>query len=154
MDAALLFPSKYLKSADFKGKDVTLTIASIKLEDLADDKGGTKTKGIVAFKETPKLWVLNRTNVECVKGMFGRETDAWLNKRVTLYPAPFHDPFTNERTTAIRLRGSPDIEKQMTVEVRLPRKKPVKATMIKTGQAGAPAPAVDLEGPPMPTEPM
>jgi hypothetical protein len=138
MDVSLLFPSRFLKSAEFKGRDVTLTIASIKLEELAVDGGGTKAKGIVGFAETPKLLVLNRTNSECLKGMWGRETDQWLGKRVTLFPAPFSDSFTGEQSTAIRVRGSPDIAKSTTVEVRLSRKKPIRMQMTRT-QAGAKA---------------
>lgn len=144
MDVALLFPSKYLKSAEFQGKDVTLTIAGIAIEDLADDRGGTKAKGVVTFRETKKAWVLNRTNAECAKALFGRETDRWVGKRITLYPAPFTDPFTGEVGTAIRVRGSPDIEKDMTAEVHLPRKKPTRMHLKKTaakGNSPAPAPA-------------
>ena len=150
MDIALLFPSKYLKSAEFKGLDVTLTIADIKLEELATDGGGTKTKGVVSFRETKKLWVINRTNSDCLKGMWGRETDNWIGKRVTLYPAPFSDPFTGEQSTAIRVRGSPDIAKDTTVEIHLPRKKPVRMTMRRTGTMranGAKPPPTPPEAP-------
>ena len=136
-----------MKSAEFKGRDVTLTISSLKLEDLAVEGGGTKAKPIIGFAERPKLWVLNRTNSECLKAMFGRETDNWLGKRVTLFPAPFTDPFTGEQGTAIRVRGSPDIEKDMTIEIHLPRKKPMRAKMIKTG------PAKNGAAPPTPPEP-
>lgn len=160
MDVSLLFPSRFLKSAEFKGRDVTLTIASIKLEELAVEGGGTKTKGIIGFRETPKLWVLNRTNSECLKGMWGRETDAWVGKRVTLFPAPFTDSFTGEQSTAIRVRGSPDIPKSTTVEVHLPRKKPVRMTMNRTGakaasaqQTATPPPAEETVPDPKPTPP-
>lgn len=138
MDAALLHPSRFLKSAEFKGKDVTYTIASVVLEDLEDENGKTKTKGIVSFRETKKLLVINRTNSDCIKGMFGRETDNWIGKRVTFYPAPFFDNFTKEHTTAIRVRGSPDIKEATTVTVHLPRKKPVQVKMARTGDAPAP----------------
>ena len=59
-------------------------------------------------------------------------------KRVTLFPAPFSDSFTGEQSTAIRVRGSPDIAKSTTVEVHLPRKKPIRMQMTRT-QAGAKA---------------
>lgn len=135
MDYALLFPGRFLKSAQFLGKDVHLTIAGVRTEALPSDKGGEKVKGIVAFNETKLELVLNRTNAECVKGMFGRETDEWIGKRVTFYPAPFSDPFTGEQTTCIRVRGSPDIDKDVTVEVTLPRKKPMRVALKKTASA-------------------
>lgn len=135
MDAALLHPSRFLKSAEFLGKDVTYTVASIHLEALESEDGKTKTKGLMSFKETSKLLVINRTNSDCFKGMFGRETDNWVGKRVTLYPAPFFDNFTKEHTTAVRVRGSPDIKEAMSVTIHLPKKKPVTVKMLKTGAA-------------------
>lgn len=138
MDASLLHPSRFLKSAEFRGKDVTYTIRSIELEELEDEQGKKKTKGIVGFAETPKLLVINRTNSDCIKGMFGRETDNWVGKRVTFYPAPFFDNFTKEHTTAIRVRGSPDIKESVTVSVHLPRKKATTVKMTKTGAAPGP----------------
>ncbi len=47
--------------------------------------------------------MLNRTNGECLKAMFGRDTGEWIGKRVTLYPAEY------QGETAIRVKGSPDM---------------------------------------------
>ncbi len=138
MDAALLHPSRFLHSQEFKGKDVTLTIARIEMEELEDENNKKKMKGVISFQESPKLLVINRTNSDCLKGMFGRETDAWIGKRITFYPAPFYNNFTKEHTTCIRVKGSPDLKEAVTVTVALPRKKPVQVKMVKTG--GAPVP--------------
>lgn len=160
MDAALLTQSIYLKSAEFQGKDVTLTIDRIVLEELEDNQGRQKTKGVIWFKETRKGWVLNRTNVQCMVAIFGKETDHWRAKRVTLFPAPFNDPMTKEPGTAIRVRGSPEISAPIKVDIKLPRKKPFTMTMVPTGVQARPKPpqqqqAPQLpEEPPMPTEPM
>jgi hypothetical protein len=134
MDAALLTPSRFIKSADFLGKDVTYTITKIQLEKL-EGKKGIEKKGIVFFSEEEKAWVLNRTNVECLKGMWGRETDNWIGKRVTLYPEAMKDSFTGEDITGIRLRGSPDLDRDVTITIELPRKKPIQKTMRRTGSA-------------------
>lgn len=128
-----LFPGRFLKSGQFKGRDVTLTIRSVRIEPLPDDKGGTKVKGIVGFEKTPLELVLNRTNGECFKALWGKETDVWIGKRVTLWPAPFHDNMTGEDTTCIRVRGSPDIAATVTFELKLARKKPARMTLLKTG---------------------
>lgn len=134
MDVSLLFPSRFIKSAEFQGRDVTLTIAAVVLEDLESSDGATKRKGIVGFRETDKGWVLNRTNASCLAGMFGKETDQWIGKRVTLYPAVHKDSFTGEVGTAIRVRGSPDLTADKRVEIRLPRKKPTTVTLKATGK--------------------
>lgn len=125
MDFDKLFPGRFIKAGEFNGKAVTLTISAVDLEDLPSDKGD-QSKGIVSFVESKRKWVLNRTNGECLKAMFGRNTDDWIGKRVTLYPAPY------EGDIAIRVKGSPDIDRSMTVEVKLPRKRPYNVTLEKT----------------------
>lgn len=142
MDAALLHPSRFLHSQEFKGKDVTLTITKIDLEELEDENQKKKMKGVISFGESPKLLVINRTNSDCLKGMFGRETDAWVGKRITFYPAPFFNNFTKEHTTCIRVRGSPDLKEATTVTVALPRKKAVQVKMAKTSAAASAAPVL------------
>lgn len=148
MRVELLFPSKYLRAADFQGKAVTLRIKDVRLEEMQEANGTSKQKGIVRFHDTSKALVLNRTNALCIAAMFGPETDKWVNRRVTLHPAPFRDPFTGEASTAIRVRGSPDIAKDVTFDLRLPRKNPVPVVLRKTGAKAngkAPAPALAPE---------
>lgn len=144
LDYDQLFPGRFLKSGEFQGKDVTLTIADIRIESLPSDKGGERDKAIVTFKETKKELVLNRTNGECVKAMFGRRAKPdWIGKRVTFWPAPYTDSFTGEVGTAIRVRGSPDIPADTRIEVRLPRKKPISMTMKATGKKNGKAAHAD-----------
>jgi hypothetical protein len=129
VDYDQLYPGRFIKAGDFQGKDVTLTIANIEVEELAQDKGGDKPKGVLSFKETKKKLVLNRTNGECIKGMFGRTLANWIGKRVTFYPAPWNGEI------AVRVKGSPDLEAPVAVEVRLPRKRPTTTTMQVTGKS-------------------
>ena len=131
MDFDQLFPGRFIKAGELNGKDVTLTIDAIRLEDLPSDKGGEKTRGVIAFKQTKKEWVLNRTNAECLKGMWGRDTDNWIGKRVTIYPAEWNGE------PCIRVKGSPDLEKPVDVEVKLPKRKPVIMKMQATGKKEA-----------------
>lgn len=142
MNWEVMFPGRFIKSAEFAGKKPTLTIKSITLEDLPEDKGGTKRRGIISFKETPKALVLNRTNGTAFKAMFGVETDAWVGKRITLWAAPFTDPFTGEQITAIRVLGSPDIKANMEFSAKIGRKQVV-FRLSRTGAVGQrlPAPA-------------
>lgn len=133
MDASLLHPSRFLKAAEFKGKDVTYTVRAVELEELESDDGKKKTKGIMSFVETGKQLVINRTNSDCFKAMFGRETDNWVGKRVTLWGAPYFDSFTKENIVAVRVRGSPDIAAPVSATIKLARKKASTVTMQKTG---------------------
>jgi hypothetical protein len=145
MDASLLTPSKYIKSSSFAGKEPTLTIASVRLEELEKDDGTKETKGVVEFKERsrqpphgPLLWLLNVTNAKSLITMFGKETDTWANKRVTLYAQPMK--VQGEDTTGIRVRGSPDIERDVRFMMKLRKRKPQEIVLRKTGGAPVPMP--------------
>lgn len=154
MDFDELFPGRFLKSGEFKGKDVHLTIKGIRLEDLPQEKGGTRVRGIISFHETPKELVLNRTNGESIKAMFGRNTDDWIDKSVTFYPAPHVDSFTGEKGTAIRVRGSRDIPRDVRFDLRLPRRRPIPMVMKAIPRKGNGAQRPRSEPPPPEEEPM
>lgn len=143
-----LFPNRFLKAGEFKGKDVTLKIVGVKREELEGDKG-KETKAIVSFDRTPKQLVLNKTNALCLKAMFGAEVDAWIGKRVTFYPASIEFGDTD---LAIRVRGSPDIERDLTFDLKLARKKPKPTTLRRTAKPAAvqavPTPVADEPPPP------
>jgi hypothetical protein len=133
MDAALLTPSKYIKAIGFKGKDRTITITGVTLQEMEREDRTKETKGLISVAETPKQWILNVTNCKCLIAMFGRETDKWLGKKVTLYPAPNE---MSESGVAIRVRGSPELEKDITFTLKLARKKPKSLTLKATGKNG------------------
>ncbi len=119
-----MFPGRFLKAPEFKGRKVTLTIADIDSEVLETDKG-PKLKGIVSFKETDKQWAINRTNATCVVAMFGRKVPEWKGHKVTLFPGEWRGE------PAIRVWGSPEIAADFEVTIKLARKNPIKMTMHK-----------------------
>jgi hypothetical protein len=117
-----LYPGRFLKSGEFLGRQVTLTIADVQLDELEGDKG-KQVKGIITFRETPKSLALNKTNGICLREMFGRKLPEWEGKRVTLFPSQWNGE------DCIRVWGSPDIAKDMDIEVKLPRRAPIRMTM-------------------------
>lgn len=151
-DYDVLFPGRFLKSGEFAGKDATMTIARVRTEDLPDKPQTTRVRGIIGFKETKKELVLNRTNGECLKAMFGRDVDAWVGKRVTFFPAPHFNNITKEMGTAIRVRGSPDLTADMPVEIRLAQHKPFSVLLKRVVRGGA-RPAAAAAPPPQPPPP-
>lgn len=98
----LMFPSDYVAAVEFKGKDVTLTIVSVKLEELVMVGGTKKKKPVVCFAETKKKLVLNKTNADSIAVMYGGEARTWAGKRITLYPTKAK--FGREMVDAIRVR--------------------------------------------------
>lgn len=117
-----LYPGRFLKAVDLKGKKVTLKIAGVKLEELIGDKG-PQIKGLISFDRTEKQLALNKTNGICLKDMFGKKLAEWIGKRVTLFPTTYNDD------DCIRVWGSPDIEADRQVTIQLPRKRPFQMTM-------------------------
>jgi hypothetical protein len=143
-----LYPARFLKAGEFGGKDVTLTISTVALEELEGDTG-KKMKAILGFVGTPKQLVLNKTNGLCLKAMFGAETDAWRGKRVTFFPANISFGDTD---LAIRVRGSPDISAAISFELKLPRKKGKPVTLARTVNGKAPSSPPPADEPPPPSD--
>jgi predicted YcjX-like family ATPase len=137
-----LYPGRFIKAGDLRGRSVNLTITSVVVDELEGTKG-KQAKGIVAFKESKKALVLNRTNGECIKAMFGRKIADWVGKRVTLYPAKIESEVAD---LAIRVLGSPDLAADVAFELHLARKRPRAMVMKKTPTGkGAPAPTPEPE---------
>jgi hypothetical protein len=126
MDVNAVFESRFLRPSDLKGRDWTLTIAAFRVESLASKFGGERPRGILAFQGAKKELVVNRTNSLAMQAMWGGESDAWIGRRVTLYPA------LHEGEPAIRVRGSPDLEAPIDVEIRFPKKAPFVVRLLVT----------------------
>jgi hypothetical protein len=140
-----LYQGRFLKAGELQGKKFTLTIASVDLYELEGEKG-KKVRGVIAFKETPKLVALNRINGLCLRGMFGRLVQEWTGKRVTLFPDVVKEAGAMKGDPCIRIWGSPDIAHDLDVQIQLPKRKPYSMTMHRTTKA-APAPATSTREP-------
>jgi len=130
-----LFPGRFLKAGEFQGKDVTLTISAVRIEPLPQADGSERVRGVLSFAETKKELVLNRTNGECLKAMWGPVVDDWVGHRVTLYPE--RDPSgLSDSGVCIRVKGSPELNEPLKVSIRLPRRRPQERTLVPTGRKG------------------
>jgi len=108
MDVRLLYPSLYLGAVDLNGKDVTLTIRRVIVEDLKTERG-TEKKPVMYFEETKKndkekRLVLNKTNAMAIAAIHGNEVNDWTGKQVTFCPTKV-SAFGKE-VDAIRVRGN------------------------------------------------
>jgi hypothetical protein len=145
MDMGLGFLGQYITAAELIGKEPTLTIERVTLEKVesmkpTDDEGRGKMRDriVIYFKEARggRGWLLNRTNAECIKELWSRETENWLGHRVTLHTqqvraGPKMEP-------GIRVKGSPEISGPRTFDLCLPRKKPIKYTLHPTAKPTVP----------------
>ena len=97
------YSGDHLKCADLKGKEVSLTIASVSLEKVGDD-----TKLVAYFNGTDRDLVLNKTNANCISQMYGDETDMWVGKKIILLPSQAE--FGGKTVPAIRIKLLTPIE--------------------------------------------
>jgi hypothetical protein len=112
----LAFPTDYLAAADFRGRDVTLQIKSVALEDLPlAGTSKTERRPVVTFAKTPKKLVLNKTNSKTIAKLLGPYMSKWAGKQITLYPTTTE--FGRETVECIRVRGKLPAQKQEAGEV-------------------------------------
>lgn len=121
-----LYPGRFLKSGQLLGRKILVTISDVIIDELEGDKG-KQIKGIIVLKEKGMEVALNRTNGCCLRAMFGRHLNTWKGKRIWIYPTQVR--FGPNMVDAIRIWGSPDIERDITATIQLPRRKPQEMTM-------------------------
>ena len=86
LDGELMHPSEYVAAVELKGKDVAVTITKVERAELMVVGGAKKPGIIVHFKESPKKFVLNKTNAGTIADMHGTKAEEWTGKRITLFP--------------------------------------------------------------------
>jgi hypothetical protein len=125
------YPGRFIRAADFGNKKVVYTIDRVLADDLEGDRGAER-KVIVVFREIQQAWVMSKINGTCLRAMFGSDVRAWAGKRVCLYATDQLMPMPTAKGDdrfCIRVYGSPDIERDMTVEFKVPKRKPIVMTL-------------------------
>ena len=85
MKISQVFPTKYVAAADLEGRDVTLTVKNVTLEEMLSHKDEKVKKPVVWFERATKGLVLNVTNAKVIAALHGDETTDWTGKRITIY---------------------------------------------------------------------
>jgi hypothetical protein len=81
-DIENLYPSRYLKPGDLPGKQVTVTIANVTIEEFGQAKEKKAVLSIVGYS---KRLVLNKTNVKAIAKAYGGNFAGWIGKLIVLY---------------------------------------------------------------------
>lgn len=130
-----LYPSRWLKAADIKGRQVTVTIEKIVIEDLGDE-----SKPVAYFVGRDKGVVLNVTNARTIADIVGsNNTDDWVGKKITLFTQKVN--FQNRLTDAIRVL--PPAEPQQVRGPARPAAAPATATPLPSNPEEADNQAAD-----------
>jgi hypothetical protein len=105
-----MFPSRFLKAQDLKGKPVVVSIASAPVETLKTPNGTEERKTVLYFNGgAKKVLPLNRTNWDAVASIAGENSDSWPGEKIELYPTKTE--LRGETVDCIRIRppGQGDI---------------------------------------------
>lgn len=92
------FPSKYLKAADLKDRNVLVVMANVEKEEIGKDM-----KLILYFKGKDRGLVLNKTNSNSIVEAYGDDTDDWFGKELVLFPVM--TDFQGKSVEAVRVRA-------------------------------------------------
>jgi hypothetical protein len=98
-----MFDREHLGAWDLAGRDVTVTISTVRPGSVGGHKGRKKDrKPIISFAKTEKTLCCNVTNAKTIAGMYGPDVREWVGKRITLYPTT--TTFGAETVDCIRIR--------------------------------------------------
>jgi hypothetical protein len=104
-DVELLFASEYLRACDLQAREVTVTVAGLRNEDLQMADGSKEPATVLLLAKTEKRLVLSsKTNARGIAVLLGRDPQSWIGKRLVIRPEV--DPISG--MPCIRVGGSPD----------------------------------------------
>jgi hypothetical protein len=92
------FPSKYVKSSDLKGREITVIIERADIEKVGDDR-----KLVLYFQNKEKGLICNKTNATMIADLYGNDTDQWIGREIVLHPARVM--FQQRMVDAVRVKG-------------------------------------------------
>lgn len=81
-----LVDSRYLSHFELSGRDVTVTIRSVKLADVIGSGGKKSKKALVMFDGKSKGMVMGATCLKTIASIYGDDYERWIGQRITLYP--------------------------------------------------------------------
>ncbi len=119
-----MFPSRWLTAADLGGADRVVTITE--LDDPIDVGGDGKEddfRPVLQINEHKKGIVLNRTNADTIKAMYGEDVDTWPGRKITIYPTTTE--YKGKTVACIRVKqGVPLTTEQPAQEPEQPAPSP------------------------------
>jgi hypothetical protein len=113
------YPSKYLRVADLKGKEIEVTIDRVESEEFEQD-GGKRLKPVVYFRNNGiKPLIANKTNATRIATALGsKDYDTWAGKRVRLYPDM--EEYMGQVHEVVRVRRAPEpLAEELNDEISL-----------------------------------
>jgi predicted metal-dependent hydrolase len=102
MDYRAGYDQSYIAAHNLNGADKTVTISKVESGKVVGSGGKSAKKLIVTFSGEELQWVCPKTCAKTIAAMFGKDTNAWLKKQITLFPTQAQ--LGGETVEAIRVR--------------------------------------------------
>lgn len=149
MDITQAFPSKYVSAADLQGQEVTVTMARCVMESVQGDNGTEDDLPVLYFEGARKGMVLNKTNANTIMSLYGKLTEQWAGRQITLYGT--ETSFQGRMVSCIRVRSvvpaAPAIPAAAPAQAPAPAPasvEPPPAAPVQATQPAPPAPSAGL----------
>ena len=130
------FAGAFLTGPECKGCP-TFRIAEVRREEVEDpEKPQQRRQKLVVYglslQGRDRPWIVCKTSAILLAAMLGDDVDGWPGRAVTV---GFDDTVTvdGKRVGGVRPIGAPDLPREMTVQVKLPRRKAKPHTLRPTG---------------------
>jgi arabinogalactan endo-1,4-beta-galactosidase len=95
-----MFPNRFLKAPDLKGKQMQVVMSHISTEKIGD-----ADRPVLYFQNKDKGLVLNKTNGNTIAYAFGDDTEDWRGGEIVLFETMVD--FQGKTMPAIRCRVTP-----------------------------------------------
>lgn len=95
------YPSKYLTAEDLDGRDITVTIEDVTLENMGQGQK-KENKLMITMVGKKKAFICNKTNANTIAKILGSDdTDDWIGKKIIIGPREVE--FQGEMVMSIRV---------------------------------------------------
>ncbi len=102
-DYRRMFDDKeHLYAYDLEGREVTIQIEKVSAGELMGEKGRKSKKPMIKFVGKDKKLAVNKTNGKTIAKLYGKDTDDWAGKWITIYPTTTE--FGGETMDCIRVK--------------------------------------------------
>lgn len=93
---------EHLYAYDLLGREATVQIEKCERGELVGERGKKSKKPMLKFVDKEKKLALNKTNGKAIATMYGKDTDNWIGKWITIFPTTTE--FGGEVVDCIRVR--------------------------------------------------
>ena len=98
-----VFAGNFLKASDITGKEPTVIIQAINVQEFKGRDGKPQRKLVMAFQGAKKEFVCNKVNANRIAYMHGKDYTKWVGKKITLFVDPFVE-YGGQQTPGIRVK--------------------------------------------------